>query len=102
MQADMIGTAAGIEYRNRRGGLSNIPRQPSTKNSWADPPGLVTTRRAKDLEVKALREAERKKYLHRPIDEERILAYVTHLSSFELILKDSLMFDNLGLLYLAT
>jgi hypothetical protein len=50
---------------------------------WAEPAGLVTTRRAKDLEEKTKKAEEKKKYLRKPVDEERILTYVSTVNVFD-------------------
>ncbi len=77
------GKTTGRENRSRHGRPRDTCKQPSTKQVWAEPAGLVTTRRAKDLEEKTKKAEEKKKYLRKPVDEERILTYVSTVNVFD-------------------
>ena len=98
MQADRSGRATGRsdgayrgrqqsskgprEYKNgARQSKNSEPRPPLSKALWAQPEGLVTTRRANDQKERQNREAEAMQYLNKRDEEEDFLGTVSNLLS---------------------
>jgi hypothetical protein len=86
-------------------GRQHDPRNASEKPKvfWPDAAPLVTTRRGIYLENQAQKERERTKYLGEPIDQDKILAFVSNVTFLNPSLKVLLllMCDYVGLLHLA-